>query len=230
MADGEKIVTGFYTEFVLRDVLSFVTPGAILLGSLLYALWPLDSIINEFQKMNPFLFIPLFGLCYLIGIGLMMIGEKKEIKIEKSRFSWCQLGFFPTFYTETTKMQLDLQKMIFEKLSDKSNKDDYLKMRERYIIFKQACGNCALSFIFSIIIFALKIAILRADFIPTLIMIIIMFLSLFPLTNGFDTHHTRKKIWEDLILNNQNENSKRIFHFKVKRRKIWGKENATRKF
>ena len=200
MADTEKIITSFYSDFILRDVLSFVTPGAILLGSLLYTFWPSDFIINEFLKVNPLLFIPLFGLCYMIGIGLMMIGEKKDLTYGKTRFPVCQLGIFPTYYKENVKNQLDLTKTIFEKLAGKNNKDDYLKMRERYIIFKQACGNCAISFMCSIIILAIKIGIIGTDFVPTIIMIIIMFLLLFPLTNGFDAHDKRREIWDNLIL------------------------------
>ena len=74
-------------------------------------------------------------------------------------------------------------------------------MRERYIIFKQACGNCSLSFMVSILILAIKILVIGTDFAPTLGVIIIMFLLLFPLTNGFDAHDKRKRIWDELILN-----------------------------
>jgi len=70
MSDIGDTVEHLYDNFLLRDLLSFVTPGAIVvISALLLKFCP--SQILDFSKSIPFImYIPIFGVFYIIGFAI----------------------------------------------------------------------------------------------------------------------------------------------------------------
>jgi hypothetical protein len=143
MTDWENVVSRLYSDFILRDLLSFVAPGAILLGSFLYLFLPISGLYQVFNQLNPFLFILFFGICYVIGIGLLIFGDADDQnKSKTSKWYSIPKNKFPTYYTDTPCDQQKKVKCLFVGLTNPHTKDNFLKIRERYVIFMQTCGNC----------------------------------------------------------------------------------------
>jgi hypothetical protein len=79
MSDLSDTIKGFYSDFILRDLLSFVTPGAIVIGTLAITLANVDIntthgqvyIVNIFSHIPIVIWILLFGFFYIVGYGLL---------------------------------------------------------------------------------------------------------------------------------------------------------------
>ena len=71
MAGFGDAIKYLYEKFILRDVLSFVTPGAIVVLTAVYLLRP-DLLTSTIQWP---LYIPLFGLFFLVGFAVQCFGE-----------------------------------------------------------------------------------------------------------------------------------------------------------
>ncbi len=67
-----------YGTFILRDLLSFVTPGAIIVGSaLLLKFDPSQDQILNFAKSIPLIvYLPIFGICYVVGFAIQCFGVR----------------------------------------------------------------------------------------------------------------------------------------------------------
>ncbi len=68
MGDAIKYL---YSQFILRDVLSFITPGAIVVFVATYLFY--FELIDH--PIHWLLFIPLFGVCYIVGFALHCFKE-----------------------------------------------------------------------------------------------------------------------------------------------------------
>ncbi len=82
MAGFGDAIKYLYEKFILRDLLSFVTPGAIvvLTAFLLFLSKPcltqgLDTLFKYSQDMHWLLYIPLFGLFFMVGFAVQCFGE-----------------------------------------------------------------------------------------------------------------------------------------------------------
>lgn len=201
----ESIASRFYSDFILRDLLSFVTPGAIVLGSVLYLFLPLGFLLRIFNELNPLLYIPLLGLCYIIGIGLLMLGEEIDSTYECC-FKKISIGWFSTFHAPTAIEQQKVVKSFHEKLTNHT-RDQFSKIRERYVILMQACGTCCLAILISAVILLIKFQLIYPLhsrlfhwIIPISILIIGMFFIAILLGNGYCVHKKRLKDWDNLII------------------------------
>jgi hypothetical protein len=215
MSEVGNIVSGFYSDFVLRDLLSFVTPGAILLGSILFLILPLNYLIHFFNNLNWILYIFLFGLCYIIGFGLMMVGEflGQYLKFLKGRYL--------TYYKESPESQQKRLLGFYESLTNQNTKDKLSKIRERYVVFMQSCGNCCVALIFSIILFIVKLVFiyniltnytflfhlspwyffhLKNEIVLAIVLTISMILLFVVLDYGYCIHKGRLKSWDDFVI------------------------------
>jgi hypothetical protein len=212
MSEFDTVVSGFYSNFVLRDLLSFVTPGAILLGSILFLILPLNYLIRFFNNLNLILYIFLFGLCYIIGFSLMMMGEFLGQYLN---------GRYLTYYKESSESQQKRTLEFYENLTNQNIKDRVSKIRERYVIFMQSCGNCCMALSFSIILFTIKLIFiyniftnytflfhlspwyffhLKNEIILAIVLTICMIFLLGVLDYGYRIHKGRLKCWDDLVV------------------------------
>ncbi len=75
MSDIGEGIKHLYSKFILRDVLSFVTPGAIVVGTALLLKWEPARILEWMRQVRGIMYIPIFGLFYAVGFALQCFGE-----------------------------------------------------------------------------------------------------------------------------------------------------------
>ena len=82
MRDFGNVIKDLYEKFILRDILSFVTPGAIvvLTAFVLFIQEPtlrdnLEKFFEYSRSMHWLLYIPLFGVFYTVGFAIQCFGE-----------------------------------------------------------------------------------------------------------------------------------------------------------
>lgn len=176
-----KIIDNFYSNFVLRDLLSFITPGAISIFSSLTLIFDFQDIINFFSNISLLIFIPALGLFYSIGYSLQFLGvtiriiNKDENQNDKERI-------------------IDYKNII--KISNKKN--TYLMLqRERLVILKQMTGNNAMALSIFIIIFSIKKFWFSGLNVVALILMILLTFFLFLANNDLVK---RQENWEKACL------------------------------
>jgi hypothetical protein len=146
-----------YRQLILRDVLSFVTPGAIVVFTATY-LWH-SSI--PYDNIHWLLYIPIFGLFYMVGFAAQCLGELFGI-IRFTPYgerSWgkrwrvfcCN---FTKNYPERSENKQDSkdreesniwwweEEEELSKFYDKAEQEEGIKQgHERLVVLKQMCAN-----------------------------------------------------------------------------------------
>jgi hypothetical protein len=143
MSDLSDTIKGFYSDFILRDLLSFVTPGAIVIGTMILALSNIDFnsryglqyfvlIINHI----PIVFwILMFGIFYIVGVGLQVIGQTC------SSFMMRKIGFLDLIFPP--KEYLNKSRNIFgcPKETDNEKQNSLTKNMKKFFCFEDECRN-----------------------------------------------------------------------------------------
>ena len=123
MSEISEGIQSFYQKFVLRDVLSFVTPGAIVVITFYYCLdFQLDL---KFVKNIIWMFsLILFGFFYIIGFVCQSI-------------SWviCMSYYRKDKMKDFYSIQRDMLKINME------GRGEILQQHERFVVLKQLCSN-----------------------------------------------------------------------------------------
>ncbi len=153
MAGFGDVIKYLYEKFILRDVLSFVTPGAIIVLTSFVLLK--EPSLNEFLKyssdMHWLLYIPLFGLFFTVGFAVQCLGELFDIIrfTPDVRGSWSQRWkiFLRNWADRSniwwTEEHKDLVDFIEKTQGDE--KEWARQQHERLVILKQLCANGFLS-------------------------------------------------------------------------------------
>ncbi len=153
-----------YSQFILRDVLSFITPGAIVVLTAFLLLLPepclsqrLDKLFEYSRYIHWLLYIPLFGIFYMVGFAIQCFGEFIGfIRIHRiARSCWCQR--FKVFgcnwackrhkkdknrcYEPDFIWWKEAHKAVVEFYERTSDKDWARQQDERLVVLKQMCGN-----------------------------------------------------------------------------------------
>jgi hypothetical protein len=105
MSDLSDTIKGFYSDFILRDLLSFVMPGAIVVGILILALsnidfnssYGLQYIVLVINHIPIVFWILMFGVFYVVGLGLQVIGQTIS-SFTMRKFGFLDLIFPPREY------------------------------------------------------------------------------------------------------------------------------------
>ena len=145
-----------YNQFILRDVLSFITPGAIVLLSAMYVFNdPFESL-----SIHWLFYIPLFGLAFVTGFAIQCLGEMIGIvyfrpNIEITYANRLKILFCKWRKTDEKKCRWNDpdnpigMKQAYEEESDfwKATETDEEKKqgRERLVVLTQLCINNTLS-------------------------------------------------------------------------------------
>ena len=148
-----------YSQFILRDVLSFITPGAIVVSTAFLILLPEpttlnDSLENLFEysrNMHWLLYIPLFGVFYVAGFAIECLGRILGLirihPFDKSHW-WERLMVFCPRCDKHNKIWEGWKKHQEEELDvEKAIKQEEKATRERLIVLKQMCSNGAIAII-----------------------------------------------------------------------------------
>lgn len=68
-----------YQQFILRDVVAYVAPGAILAGCVLWVVFGTDKAVRIVLGIPAITYLPIYGLVFITGLGLENLGEMLRI-------------------------------------------------------------------------------------------------------------------------------------------------------
>ena len=175
MGDFGNAIKYLYSQFILRDVLSSITPGAVVALTAFLILLPEPTLKHSLEKifiysrdMHWLLYIPLFGVFYIAGFAIECLGRISGfIRIhpfDKSNF-WERLMVFCPRCDKHNKIwegwkkhqgeELDVEKAIQEEKSWSQ------PTRERLIVIKQMCSNGAIAIIIAGVFLIIKLLLLK---------------------------------------------------------------------
>ena len=230
MGDFGNALKYLYSQFILRDVLSFITPGAIIVLSVFVLFLPeyslvqrLDKLFEYSQSIHWLLYIPLFGVFYIVGFAIQCFGEitglVRSHRIAKS--SCCQrfkvFGCnwackqekqgesnecdFPDFiwWKEAHK-----EMVKFNKETQDEGKEWAWLRHERLVVLKQMCGNSSLSIFIAGIFLAVSFCPLL--WVKLLIVSLVVFLLLASLFWGYRVHELRLDTMDKEIISQFQDN------------------------
>ena len=203
MSEYGDLFTSFYNQFVLRDLLSIVFPGFFVIITTLFFIGRRFHIYSIFStEISLLLVFLILGFSYFIGILFLFLSDAT--------------GFCKTYYTDKSIDMRKRTKAFHEKLETgywhkEGIKEKFANIRERYIIFMQACGNMAWASL-SILIICLITFFMHQH--------LIFLLFVIPLClSNFGYCHFRKYLqdWDKLFLNNTcmtsyEDSCKKIFY------------------
>ena len=159
MGDAIKYL---YSQFILRDVLSFITPGAIIVAATTYVFYP--ELLE--RPIHWLLFIPLFGVCYIIGFALQCFGELFGF-IRFTPYderSWQKrFGIFSCKYThdydnpcKSNIWWWEEQEKLTEFFEAIAENEGAQQGHERLVVLKQMCGNGFIAIAIASVLIAAK--------------------------------------------------------------------------
>jgi hypothetical protein len=183
-----------YTQFILRDVVAYVAPGAILAACLLRVHFPdLEQTLRFIERIPKVAYVPIYGLLFTLGLGIQNFGVMIKLlkdnvrKDDEERFG---------------KLQ-DFHRVVFSGPDQKNNYAETLeRTRERIEVKKYASGNIALALVMGTIVILLAKFSWNAGRGAILATLAILAVSLV-LTNR--SQATNVKIWEDKAINHKPE-------------------------
>ncbi|HUS49303.1 MAG TPA: hypothetical protein VMZ91_04015 [Candidatus Paceibacterota bacterium] len=169
MSDISDTVKSLYEKFLMRDLLSFITPGSIVVLSIYLLGWGLDMIKSFFESLPFLLYIPIFGFLYIVGFATQYFGRLfRLIRIHNRN-------------NENEHLN-GLRRVL-----QRSNKE--IQQHERFVVLKQMCGNNAVAILIAGFILAFKYPIW---FLVTFGVIVFICLIL-----GHYHNLLQQEIWED---------------------------------
>ncbi len=190
MPDVNDAVKSLYQKFMLRDIFSFITPGAILITSVLYLFGSnVFNLLHSSKDIHFMLYLPILGVFYVLGIFCMSIGafifDNSPVPVHNRKH-----------FAEHLIVINDFNKAV------KDNKEAQLQ-HERFSVVKQICGNNAVALFMSGTILLLKFilnAIESRWAFSLLIFSAILFLISVVLYFAHKSFLEQQEIWEDLYL------------------------------
>ena len=179
----------FYQQFILRDVVAYVTPGTILAACLLRLHFGDQTLAVNFIKSLPTIaYIPIYGLLFTMGLGIQHLGEVMKVLEEFHR---------PTREKRFHKLQEFHRAVLLRPVTNKQSEYTEVmeRTRERIEIKRYACGNIALALVLA------GILILIAKFFPNLARWAILVTGVILAGSLLRAHHRvhdeELRIWED---------------------------------
>ena len=139
LAEGIKYL---YQQFILRDVVAYVTPGTILAACVLRVYLGSETAAVAFIKDIPAVaYIPIYGFLFITGLGIQNLGELIKLLPEHDRGSDPQrFAILQEFHRATSGQVTDAKNDYGEALE---------RTRERIEVKKYASGNIALAMVIS---------------------------------------------------------------------------------
>jgi hypothetical protein len=131
-----------YQQFILRDVVAYVAPGAILAACLLRLHFGgLDPALRFIKDIPQVAYVPIYGLLFTIGLGIQNFGEMTKLLKEHMRDNEDErFDKLQQFHRAVLSKQVSHQ-MVTE------YPDALERTRERIEVKKYASGNIALALV-----------------------------------------------------------------------------------
>lgn len=148
-----------YQQFILRDVVAYVAPGAILAACLLRLHFGgLDLALEFIGDIPPIAYVPIYGLLFTIGLGIQNFGELIRFRI-KFRNKFHSVSLLKDHARENDKARFDklqdFHRAVLSRQVANQMMDEYREVlertRERIEIKKYASGNIALALVMAAI-------------------------------------------------------------------------------
>jgi len=190
-----------YQQFILRDVVAYVAPGAILAACLLRLHFGgLDLALKFVKDIPPIAYVPIYGLLFTIGLGIQNFGEIiKLLKDHKRDSDEDRFDKLQKFHRAVLSSQVSHQ-MVNE------YSEVLERTRERIEIKKYASGNIALALVIGAISILVAKTFTNSANWTILAIGAILVVSLIR-ANWWQAENA--KTWEDVaIQNHQEENPK----------------------
>ena len=208
VGDGLKYL---YREFFLRDLLSFITPGAMIVGSIFIYVYGLSDAINIFSRIRLLVYVPIFCVCYVVGFATQCFGQwvgvirffNRDLYCDRSEEKDGEEADCPDKNILRGNMDcLQDKKAHWNRVVNflKATKDceDVKRTWERMVVFKQMCANCAFSSLFAGVMLFLRY--LKAGSSMSLIASIIALVTAPILLYGHYQHRNQQMVIENKIL------------------------------
>jgi len=151
MGDIGSAIKYLYSQFILRDVLSSITPGAIVVLTALLLFLPepcltqrLETLFRYSTSIQWLLYIPLFGLFYVIGFAVecseRLLGCIRLHTFDNPSFKQ-RLSIFCGNWRKNPDIYKVFRERAIEFLWLSSDHDWAGQNYERLIVLKQMCAN-----------------------------------------------------------------------------------------
>ena len=194
-----EFFNNLYEKFLLRDMLSFITPGAILTASVLLLWLSPSQILANAAKIHWILHILIFGFLYIVGFAVQCLGAESP-----RVFRLPPLIRFHRDLTDNRFYNDDNLRDIYERnLSFQDRPDLSKRQNERLVILHQMCGNGFLAALIAAVLLTIKHFLSASSLLPPLATVILTAALLFSLYVGHLVHVRRRSIWQDVVLGRQ---------------------------
>jgi len=200
MGDIGSAIKYLYSQFILRDVLSFITPGAIIVVTATYLLFP---NISSYYIHWP-LYIPIFGFFYMIGFALQCLGElfgviyftpysEKNFRKRWSMFYCCNLK------KNIKNMWWQREEKKLSDFYEKSKTNEGVRQgHERMVVMKQMCANGFMAILIAGVFIAVNLCPYKhANIVIVSLVAFFLFISLFW---GYRVHMFKQNIRERIFM------------------------------
>jgi len=184
-----------YQQFILRDVVAYVAPGAVLAVCLLgvHLGGPLPTI-NFIKDIPAIAYVPIYGLLFTTGLGIQNFGEMiKLLRDSVRRNEKEHLDKLQEFHRAVLSNRVSGQ-MVNE------YSDVLERTRERIEIKKYATGNLALAMVMGAILIWITKTFPNSWNWAILVIVAILAISL---RRAHLVQVKNVKIWEDAAIENQ---------------------------
>lgn len=225
-----------YERFVLRDMLSFVIPGAIVTSTAFILAFPYTILEEQFSNLFQFtfsipwlLYIPLFGFFYMVGFAIQCLGEffglirihraAKSSWRQRFRILWCGWDNESNiWWKEAHKDTVSFHSAIRKRLKDEEGKEQYEWARlqqERLVVLKQMCANGFLASVLGAIFLIFRLltnTVITSQHVGWIVFPIVFFIGILPLTLslfwGYRVHELRLDTMQQGIISSLGEDKK----------------------
>ncbi len=211
MAGFGDAIKYLYGKFILRDVLSFVTPGAIVVFTVLFLFFSKPTEVFGFVHTYWPLYIPLFGLFFMVGFVVQCLGEIFDIIRfgPRDQGTWGQrFGIFWSnwaderniWWKEVHKNNVAFAKYIHSDEWAEQQRERLVEwaeqQQERLVVLKQMCANGAFAIAISAFLILINLWSHQAYIVLFSIVAFLLLLSLFW---GYRIHELRLDTMERAI-------------------------------
>lgn len=199
----------FYQQFLLRDLLGYVTPGALVLATALFvASSDLQAGLQVLRDLPSVTYLVIFGLSFAVGFALQNVGERLRI------LRWHYEGDQDPsdgYLKDKAHLQrlFDVHQAASYRLAtaEEGSQDDQLgewaaQIRERIAVKKNMTGTHALGLIVSIFLLAfgrISAGHIQVDLVD-LAVLFVAAVVIAGLLRGHRKQLAYQHIWEGIVL------------------------------
>ncbi len=185
MSELIRGIENLYENFIFRDLLSFIIPGSIVAFSLMNLISNISKTLEMIKLLPGISYIALFGLFYLIGFAIQCFAEL---------ILWPKFREILQYLNQVTEGDIEHFKTLARTIKDEEKR---IKLKERYVVFKQMCRNGSFAIFFLIFTIPFKPNWLNSNEHKVIFGSLIFFA--FSLLIGYGLHLKRQEMWDKIL-------------------------------